>query len=432
MKAFLMTGRHPTLPTMPAPSWKGPYLRYVAGRGVSTAGTNLVNVVMAFAVLAVGGDGLAAGLVLGCSVLMQTLVLPFGGVLADRMPRKLLAVGGNLVLAAVQGLLGTVLVATPEWASIWMFVLAAVLTGAATATVQPAFQGLIVELVPPASLQRANASLRLVLNMARIAVPGIGSLLGAAFGFGQVLIAAAVSFTACSTILMGLRLEMPPRSGSTVFRGGREGWQAFSSRPWMWGYALAGTVAVPLWLAGYQLLGPLILTDEPGGASHWGWAVSAFSAGMVLGSVVALRWHPQRLLLACVLVQLLWPLPLAVLASAPELPWILGSMLVSGMSLELAVVFFETAKQQQVPEHLIGRVTSFTMLGENALVPLGYVLAGTVADRVGASSVMWMCALGILLTNLVLLLLPSVRSLTAVSARSDSSASDVPASSPQP
>ena len=398
------------------PTWPGPYLRYVAGRGVSTAGTNLVNVVMAFAVLQVGGHGLSAGLVLGCSAATQTLLLPLGGVLADRIPRKTLAVGGNFVLAGVQGLLGTLLTAAPERTSVWMFAVAASVTGGATAIVQPAFQGLIVELVPTTVLQKANASLRLVLNLARIAVPGLGSLLGAAFGFGQVLIAGSLSFATCSLILLGIRLQMPARSRTAARHSWHEGWHGFRTRPWMWGYALAGTLAVPLWLAGYQLLGPLILSGESSGASHWGWAVSAFSAGMVAGSIVALRWHPRHLMLACISVQLIWPLPLAVLASAPQLPWLLASMLLSGMSLELAVVFFETAKQQQVPEHLIGRVTSLTMLGENALVPLGYVLAGSVADWVGASTVMWTCALGILLTNVILLFVPSVRGLRAVSA----------------
>lgn len=75
--------------------------------------------------------------------------------------------------------------------------------------------------------------------------------------------------------------------------------------------------------------------------------MSAFSDGMVSGSLIALRWRPQRLMLACVAVQLIWPLPLTVLATAPQLPWLLASMLPRGMSLDLAVVFFETAKQQQ-------------------------------------------------------------------------------------
>ncbi|MFB7462831.1 MFS transporter [Streptomyces sp. NPDC056224] len=400
----------------PVTEWRGPYIRYVAGRGVSTAGTSLVNVVMAFAVLRVGGDGFAAGFVLACSVLTQTVLLPVGGVLADRIPRKILAVAGNTVLAAVQGVMGAFLITSPERTAVWMFAVASAMTGAATAAVQPAFQGLIVQLVPATALQRANASLRLVLNLARIAVPGLGSLLGAEFGFGQVLVAAGASFAMCAVILLGLQVGMPARESksSSLLSGGREGWQAFRSRPWMWGYALSGTIAVPLWLAGYQLLGPLVLSGRQGGAAYWGWAVSAFSAGMVLGSVVAMRWSPRRLMLACVLVQLVWPLPLAVLASTPHLPLLLGFMLVSGMSLELAVVFFETAKQQQVPEHLIGRVTSLIMLGESALVPLGYVLAGTVADRLGAFRVMLICCLGILASNTALLLVPSLRRLTAI------------------
>ncbi|AVI00086.1 MFS transporter (plasmid) [Streptomyces sp. WAC00288] len=407
---------HDIHPPPPAPdhTWRKPYLRYIAGRGVSTAGTNLVNVVMAFAVLQTGGSGLSAGLVLGCSVAAQTLLLPYGGVLADRIHRRTLAASANLVLACVQTLLGILLTAAPDQVTLWMFAAAATTTGAATALAQPAFQGLIVEIVPATALQNANASLRLILNLARIAVPGLGSLLGAAFGFGQVLIIGGLSFAACALILTGLRPQPSARPRTTSRHSWREGWHAFSSRPWMWAYALAGTLAVPLWLAGYQLLGPLILSKSSGGPAYWGWAVSAFSAGMVLGSLVALRWHPRRLMLACVTVQLIWPLPLAVLATTPQLPLLLPSMLLSGISLELAVVFFETAKQQQVPEHLIGRVTSLTMLGENALVPLGYILAGAVADWAGASTVMWTCALGILLSNAVLLLLPGIRRLQSV------------------
>lgn len=405
--------RPSTSPTLPRHdrSWRGPYTRYVTGRGLSTAGTNLVNVVMAFAVLQAGGSGISAGLVLGCTVATQMLLGPYGGVLADRLPRKTLAIAANTVLACSQALLGTLLTAAPEHTALWMFAVTAAITGAATAAVQPAFQGLLVELVPQATLQKANASLRLVLNLARIAVPGLGSVLGAMFGFGQVLIAGALSFAACSLILAGLHPKAPDRPRTPTRHSWREGWHDFVTRPWMWGYALAGTLAVPLWLAGYQLLGPLILSQTSGGAAHWGWAVSAFSTGMVTGSLVALRWHPKRLMLACVLVQTIWPLPLAMLATSPQLPWLLSSMLVSGLSLELAVVFFETAKQQQVPEHLIGRITSLTMLGENALVPLGYVLAGSVADWLGAPSVMWICALGILATNLFLLFVPSIRNL---------------------
>ncbi|MER5810748.1 MFS transporter [Streptomyces sp. NPDC002033] len=402
-------------------AWRTPYIRYVTGRGISTAGTSLVNVVLAFAVLSAGGDGFSVGLVLGCTVTTQTLLLPLGGVLADRLSRRTLVVAGNALLAVVQGLMGAVLLAGPPDPALWMFLSAAAVTGATAAAVQPAFQGLIVQLVPAPALQSANAALRLVLNLARIAVPGLGSLLGAAFGFGPVLLTAAGAFVVCALVLAGLRTGGPGGPGGPgrtggFYAGAREGWTAFRSRPWMWGYALSGALAVPLWMAGYQLLGPLVLSGRPDGAQHWGWAVSAFSAGMVLGSLIALQWKPRRVMLACVLVQLVWPLPLAALAYGADLISLLAAMLVSGASLELAVVFFETAKQQHVPQALIGRVTSLTMLGETALVPLAYVLAGGTADRAGSTAMMWTCCLGILVATVVLLAVPGVRGLTSVRA----------------
>ncbi|MEU2496149.1 hypothetical protein [Streptomyces sp. NPDC007883] len=60
-------------------------------------------------------------------------------------------------------------------------------------------------------------------------------------------------------------------------------------------------------------------------------------------------------------------------------------VLVGGASPEPAVVFDETARQQQAPEELIGRATSLSTFGETALVPLAYALAGTVAHRVGTA-----------------------------------------------
>lgn len=54
------------------------------------------------------------------------------------------------------------------------------------------------------------------------------------------------------------------------------------------------------------------------------------------------------------------------------------------------------------------------MIGESALVPFGYVLAGTVADWMGVANVMWMCALGVLATSVLLLFIPSVRALPAL------------------
>ncbi|MFE5199032.1 MFS transporter [Streptomyces sp. NPDC056601] len=396
----------------PSPGWRRPYLRYLTGRGVSTAGTSLVTIVQAFAVHDLGGDAFSVAMVLTAAVLTQILLLPVGGVLSDRLPRRTIVVSSNLLLAATQAGMGAAYLAVPEHTAVWMFVVSAAVTGACTAITQPAFQGVIVEIVPSQELQRANASLRLVLNIARIAVPGAGSSLGAAFGYGIVLLCAGAAFLTCSIILLGLNFTAKPVERSHFLNDIRDGWHDFTSRTWLWTYVVSGTIAVPLWLAGYQLLGPVVVSERNAGLQMWGWAVSAFSAGLVAGSLCALRWKPQRLMLSCVAIQLLYPIPLAALAVQASFVWIIPAMLISGISLELSIVFCETAKQRHVPERLIGRVTSLTLVGETALVPLAYLLAGYVADRIGSASVLWMCFAGIFASTSVLFLVPSIRGLT--------------------
>ncbi|RIQ16108.1 hypothetical protein [Jiangella rhizosphaerae] len=107
---------------------------------------------------------------------------------------------------------------------------------------------------------------------------------------------------------------------------------------WRGPFLLSGAVGVPLCLAGYQLLGPVIAAGRPAGLQYWGWAVSAFVLGMLAGSLVALRWRPRRPMLATVSVLLAWPLPLAVLALDVHLASVLLPMAVSGLALDLFAV----------------------------------------------------------------------------------------------
>jgi MFS family permease len=390
-------------------AWRGPFVRYLAGRGVSLAGSALVAVVQAFAVLDAGGDAFAVGLVLATSVAVQSLALPVAGVLADRAPRRTVVVAANLALAGTQTAMGALLVAVPDRVPVGAFVAAAAVSGAASAATRPALQGIVVELVPPAARQAANAWQRLVVNVARVAVPGLGAVLAAAAGFGPVLIGAGVAFGLSAAVLATLPLGVVRARPAGWLSDAREGWAAFASRTWMWTFVLSGTLAVPLWLAGYQLLGPVVAAGRPAGLQYWGWAVSAFVAGMVAGSLVALRWRPRRLLLATVAVQLAWPLPLGVLALDVHLAWVLVPMVVSGLALDLSVVLYETARQQHVPEQLIGRVSSIGLLGELALVPVGYLLGGWVAGRLGAVPVLWACFAGIVVGTAALFAVRDIR-----------------------
>ncbi|TDD68477.1 hypothetical protein E1262_15760 [Jiangella aurantiaca] len=111
-------------------------------------------------------------------------------------------------------------------------------------------------------------------------------------------------------------------------------------------------------------------------------------------------------------VLLAWPLPLAVLALDVHLAWVLVPMAVSGLALDLSIVFYETARQQHVPEHLIGRVSSIGLLGELVLVPVGYLLGGSMADRLGSAPVLRGCVAGLVGCTAALFAVRDIRTLT--------------------
>jgi MFS family permease len=371
---------------------------------------------LAFAVLSIGGDSMWVGVVLACDIGSKAALLPIGGVITDRIERRRLVVAGYLVQGCASAALGGWLALTPDRMEPWHFAVAGLARGVAGSVSQPALQGMLVDLAPRSALQSANATLRLVLNLARVALPGAGASLGAILGIGPVLVAAGSAQCLAAAVMVGVRARRRSPSGTRThpLRDARDGWAAFTARPWLWSYVVVGALVVPAWLAGYQVLGPLQVSSRPDGVAAWGWVVSAFAAGMVAGSLLALRWRPRRLLVATVLVQLLWPVPLALLAGDAPLAVLLAAMVASGLALDVSIVLWETAKQQHVPPQLIGRVSSLQTLGELALVPLGYLLGGAVAAHLGSRPVMWGCYAVITVLTLALLAVPSVRSLTRV------------------
>jgi len=105
----------------PGPLRNPAFAWYLASRTVNMLGFTAASVAMAFAVLDLGGSATALGQVLAARTVPMVLVLLFGGVLADRLPRSLVLQASNLVNAGAQGatavllITGTALVVTSWW-----------------------------------------------------------------------------------------------------------------------------------------------------------------------------------------------------------------------------------------------------------------------------------------------------------------------------
>jgi predicted MFS family arabinose efflux permease len=373
---------------------------------ITTAGDQVAGIALAFAVLDIG-SATDLGIVFAARQSVEVVVLVFGGVISDRLPRHLVLVAASLTQGLAQAVTaGAVLTGS---ASVTTIVLLQGLYGVGNGLVVPAEVGLVPQTVSPERLQQANALQGLTRNVLRVLGPAVGGALVVAGSPGVALGVDAASFVACAAVLQRIRIAARDVGAAAAgfFRELREGWSEFTSRTWLWTSVLLfglGNLA----FAAQGVLGPAVAKAELGGAGAWATIVTAGGVGSVVGGVVALRIRPSRPLAASVIAAAPFGLTLAALAVPAPLWLLAATSFVAGGGLSVHLALWFTVFQQRVPERAQSRVSSYDALGSFVLMPIGFALAGPLADSIGISATLWAAFaldLGCLAT---ILLIPSV------------------------
>ncbi|HKG43813.1 MAG TPA: MFS transporter [Gaiellaceae bacterium] len=380
------------------------------GQLVSLLGTAVAPIALAFAVLDLTHSATDLGLVLAAGWIPQLLLVLFGGVFADRLPRHLVMVGSNLLSAGAQGAIALLLLT--HHAQLWHLIALQVVRGIATSFFFPASQGLVPETVPTAQLQQANALLGLTRNVTSILGYALGGVLVALAGPGWALAFDAATYAASAVVLAGMRLRRSERlAAGEILHDLAEGWSEFASRTWLWSIVVAAGFGNMAAVGSSMVLGPLVAKESLDGASSWAAILACEGAGFLVGGIVLLRWRPQRPLLAGECALLVWALPLALLASVPSTPLIAAAFFLSGMALELFNVAWSTALQQHVPLDKLSRVSAYDALGSFVFIPLGLTIVGPVAEVLGVSETLWLGAAICVTATLAALSVRDVREL---------------------
>lgn len=291
---------------------------HFAARLLSWTGSAVAPIALAFATLHLGGGARSLGLVLAAGMGPQIVLLLVGGVVADRWSRARVMVWTNVVSAVAEGLAALLL-----WfgsATVWHLVVMSAVCGAASAFFTPAAAGVVVEVVPKPWRHSANALLKIGQNTVKVAGPALGGVLVAAVGPAWVIGWDAATFAAAAFLCSRIDLNTARVKVRIGFLADlREGWVDFRSRRWLWVMVVQASVVVPVWLVGYQLLGPVYGLEVLGGAAPWGWVVSGFTAGLVAGAALALLWKPRLVGVVVCLGTGSLGLPLAAMAATAPL-----------------------------------------------------------------------------------------------------------------
>jgi MFS family permease len=384
------------------------------GQTASNFGSNAVAVALAIYVTRTTGSATDLGLILAAQTVPFVVLLLFGGVWADRLPRHRVMIVSDLFRAAVHGLLAVLILVNS--ARVWEIAVIEAAFGVAWAFFQPAETGLMPQTVPEGEIQAARALMEGSWNLSLVLGPSVATALVLTVGAGEAFVADALSFVVSALTLAPMRPRF--RGGEatvkreTLFHELRAGFREVSSRPWVWVTISAFSVTLMCSYATWMALGPEVTRDVYGQVGLYGVFVALYGVGCVAGSLLATVWRSARPLRDTLLLAVLWPAMSIVLALGPPRGITGAWMVLAGLQNGLFMVTWETALARHIPPPVLSRVSSYDWMGSLALLPVGFVLAGPLASLLGARVVLGAGgALGVLAT-LVTLLPKSTRELT--------------------
>jgi MFS family permease len=372
--------------------WSSGFRAFFAGQAISLTGSSVAPVALSLGVLAATGSVTELGIVLAAQTVPLLLFLLIGGATADRLPRRIILVlsscGSGLAQAVVAGLfltghVNTVVIASAGFAG-----------GVFNAFTGPALKGIVPQLVAVKDIHRANSLLSSVKNGAKIFGPSVGGVLVVLFGGGGALAVDAASFL-CAAALFALipvvprpATVTPPAKARRQFLVDiREGWTTFRSLTWVWVVTISSGLMNLVQPGAWQVLGPEIASHRFGAAA-WGVILSARGIGLFVFSLAMLKITARRYLLLGQTLSVLGALPLLALGLSNSLLVVMGAAVIAGLGFSASGITWDTSLQEHIPDSKISRVSSFDDLLSYVTVPLGLLVIGPLAQRLGQEQTM--------------------------------------------
>jgi MFS family permease len=378
------------------------YRRLFAARTISNVGNGIMPIALAFGVLALpGASPTSLSIVLAAQAVPLILMLPIGGVVADRLGRARVIAVTDIVLSAFVATMA-VLFLTGS-ATVPLLAMLSFIAGTLNALWYPAFAGIVPDVVAEEHLQPANAYVSIASNGGLIVGNAIGGLLVAAFGPGVAIAIDAASFLLAGLLVFTFRqVSVPHVSGETVWGDLVHGWRVFVSFRWVVVIVLSFSFIVMAMRGAEEVMGPVLAV-----------VLASLSVGLLVGGLTASRIRVRRPLVFGMLVSLALPVWLVTLAFALPLPVVALGAFAWGLAIELFMVLWLTALQSNVPRESLSRVSSYDAMGSLMFGPIGLALAGPLIAAVGLQASFLIAAAVAAIAILASLLSRSVRQLSA-------------------
>ena len=373
------------------------YRLFFSGQCLSLIGTWMTIIATSWLVYRLTDSVFLLGIVNFSGRIPSLFLAPFAGALADRWNRQKLLVVTQICSMfqsfslAVLALTGTI--------NIWHIIFLNVFQGIINAFDMPTRQAFVTDMVEnKEDLLNAIALNSSMFNGARLIGPSIAGVLIAAFGEGMCFLIDGISYGAVIIALMAMKIK-PKETGQkkNLFLEMKEGFRYVVDfipvRSIILLLALVSLVGMP-----YTILMPVVAKKIlHGGPNTLGFLMASTGTGALLGALyLASRKSVLGLGRVIVICTCIFGAGLIAFSFSHYLWLSMVLMVFTGFGMMVQLASGNTILQTVVEDSKRARVMSFHGMAFMGMVPIGSLIAGTVADRIGVQNTFILCGLSVI------------------------------------
>jgi MFS family permease len=357
-----------------------------AGQAISLVGTWMQGFAQGWVVATLTSSAFALGLINFAMSLPTLLLMPLGGVTADRVERRRILIVTQWMMLVLAALTACLIAA--HRLQLWHLYGIALLLGVATAYDLPAYQSFYPQLIEREDLPQAISLNQATFNGSRIIGPALASWFVARWGTSAAFFANAASFLA---VIISLGFIRPRPPAVSAAQGRQSTWQMMqgglayvAERPVV--QALLGLTGITTFFIfpNLAVLMPFyalhVLHVGPEGL---GTMMSISGAGSFVGAVMMLNVPKEQRAARIGMAAGVIVVTMSVLAWSRSL-WLSAAVIVfQSLSLALSVGLASVMVQEMVPDALRGRVMSLYSLMFTGVMPFAALIITRLADGIG-------------------------------------------------
>lgn len=407
------------------------------GQWIAMLGSSVSVLILPLVVYSLTPSSTALGLAMTCYMVPNVLALPFAGWIVDKTDRLRLVMLSNgarlciMLLAAISIFNDTL--------TLERLYIGLVFYGMMEGVFNPAYSALRAEVFTPDIRNAANALSQISIQGVRLLGPALGGMLvtaaspGAGFALDSVTyLISLICFAMLGRVLAAQKGRrgafvsadlaqsvadpvVRKTAGSSVLSGFgtefMEGVRVLSKLPWLWITILAFSLLNICYTGIIAVLVPWLFKVHHGlDTSVYGIAMAGTAVGAILAAVLfGSKKDWKRRGLVAYGGALLGGVALLLLSVVTWVPGLVMAMVLEGFGMMMFMIIWEISLQELVPPESFGRVASLDMLGSFALLPVGYLIVGRLADTIGGIPTIAIFASAGILILLVALCSPHIR-----------------------